>query len=75
MKDISLRRRRPKPRRPQRARDLAVLAFPADEHGPTLVFGPYTKQGAQAVGLRELNNGRKVQMVPYARVLAMSEVR
>jgi len=72
--ELSRRRRRPRKRRPARARDLAVLAYPPGDEGPTLLFGPYTTQGAQAVGLRELGHGRKVQIVPYARVRALAEV-
>jgi hypothetical protein len=51
-----------------------VLAFPAkDDGGPTLLFGPFTRQGALAVLLREANVGRKVQLVPYERVRALQE--
>lgn len=71
---LSRRRRRPRKRRPARARDLAVLAFPPGDDGPTLLFGPYTRQGALAVSLRELANGKKVQLSPYERVRALFEV-
>lgn len=64
------RPRRHKARR-TRARDLAVLAYPAKGDGPMLLFGPFTRQGALAVSLRELSNGRKVQIVPFDRVRAL----
>lgn len=71
MKGISLRRRRPKPRRPPRARDHAVLVTPADDGAPRCL-GPYTRRDAMTVLVREGSAGRKVQLV---RVLAPAEVR
>lgn len=69
MRELSRRRRRPKPRRPQRARDHAVLVSPADD-GDALYLGPYTRRDAMAVLVREGSAGRRVQLV---RVLAPAE--
>lgn len=62
------RRRRCAPR----LRDLAVLAYPSRDDGATLLFGPFTRNGALAVALRELLSGLKVQLVPFERVRALA---
>lgn len=55
------RRRRARPARP---RDWALVAEVADDQ--RIVFGPYTRQGAVAVGLREMQLGRRVQLKRFS---------
>jgi hypothetical protein len=69
----SRRRRRPNKQRLKKPRDVAVLRFFAEEEGQFLVLGPFTRQGALAVLIREASIGRKVQLVPYERVRALVE--
>jgi hypothetical protein len=70
---IRRRKRRTRKQRPARPQDMAVLSVPAREEGPTMVYGPLTSKNADSVGFMQLKLGRKVQLVPFERVLAMQE--
>ena len=73
---IEVRRRRRRQRKKSEAHpgEWGVLSYPPDDNGRTRAYGPFTERGADPVAFAQLKRGRKVQIVPFERARAVSDV-